>query len=152
MDTLDSDLLDILGMINSELLSTRLDKHASMFVGVIDGRARQLHYAVAGQVPMPALITASGADWLPGKGRPLGLFEQGNWQVMRASLPPSWRLVACSDGVLELLEGDLLQKEARLLQAIDHSRGDLDSLCTELHVDTSGALPDDVTILTLRQG
>ncbi|SHF56076.1 Serine phosphatase RsbU, regulator of sigma subunit [Microbulbifer donghaiensis] len=152
LDTLDSDLLEILSLINRELLSTRLDKHASMFVGVIDGPARQLHYAVAGQVPMPALVTTHGAEWLPGKGRPLGLFEQGDWQVMCAKLPSSWRLVTCSDGVLELLEGDLLQKEEQLLQAINKSRGDLDSLCTALHVDTYEALPDDVTILTLRQG
>lgn len=152
LDTLDSDLLDVLSLVNRELLSTRLDKHASMFVGVVDSRARQLHYAVAGQVPMPALVTDEGAEWLPGKGRPLGLFERGDWSVICAKLPPSWRLVACSDGVLELLQGDLLQRESLLLQAIDRSRGDLDSLCTELHVDTSEALPDDVTILTLRQG
>ncbi|MFI2812290.1 MULTISPECIES: PP2C family protein-serine/threonine phosphatase [Microbulbifer] len=152
LESLDSDLIDILQLINRELLSTRLDKHASMFVGVVDSRARQLHYAVAGQVPMPALVTSSGAEWLPGKGRPLGLFEQGNWQVLHASLPTSWRLVACSDGVLELLQGDLLQREAQLLQKIDESRGDLDSLCAALHVDTSEELPDDVTILTVRQG
>lgn len=152
LDRLDSDLLEILDLINRELLSTRLDKHASMFVGVIDSRARRLHYAVAGQVPMPVLVTEGGVEWLPGKGRPLGLFERGDWQVLCAQLPSSWRLVACSDGVLELLEGDLLQREAKLLQAIDSSRGDLDSLCTALRVDTSEGQPDDITILTLRQG
>lgn len=151
LDAVPGDLLEILQLINRELLSTRLDKHASMFVGVIDSRARKLHYAVAGQVPMPALVTSTGAEWLPGKGRPLGLFEQGNWQVLEASLPASWRLVACSDGVLELLQGDLLQREAKLLQAIDASRGDLDTLCAALHVDTCDDLPDDVTILTVRQ-
>lgn len=152
LQNLNQDLLDVLNLVNSELLSTSLGKHASMFVGVIDSRARQLHYAVAGQVPVPALVTSNGAEWLPGKGRPLGLFQQGNWQVLHATLPPSWRLVACSDGVLELLHGDLLEKEEQLLRAINDSRGDLDSLCTALHVDTFEALPDDVTILTLRQG
>jgi serine phosphatase RsbU (regulator of sigma subunit) len=152
LDTLEKDLLDILTLINGELLSTPLDKHASMFVGVIDSRARQLHYTVAGQVPMPALVTASGAEWLAGKGRPLGLFVHGDWQVSHCNLPSNWRLVACSDGVLELLEGsDLLVREAKLLDAINHSRGDLDSLCAALHVDTAEAPPDDVTILTLRQ-
>ncbi|WP_346839058.1 SpoIIE family protein phosphatase [Microbulbifer sp. SAOS-129_SWC] len=151
LDAIDSDLLDILQLINRELLSTRLDKHASMFVGVIDSRARQLYYAVAGQVPMPALVTAGGVEWLPGKGRPLGLFERGNWQVTHVGLPPEWRLVACSDGVLELLEGDLLERENQLLRIIDESRGDLDSLCAALHLDTSEALPDDATILTLKQ-
>jgi len=152
LDSLEQDLLDVLTLVNQELLSTRLGKHASMCVGVVDSRARQLRYAVAGQVPMPALVTDGGAEWLPGKGRPLGLFEKGDWQVLCASLPPRWRLVACSDGVLDLLEGDLLQKESQLLQAVDRSRGDLDSLCAELEVDASGPLPDDVTILTLGQG
>ncbi|AOS95586.1 Regulator of RpoS [Microbulbifer aggregans] len=151
LDTLHDDLLDILQTINRELLSTRLDKHATMFVGAIDSRARKLHYAVAGQVPTPALVTNQGAEWLPGKGRPLGLFERGNWQVLEATLPSSWSLVACSDGVLELFSGDLLEREQELLSAINASRGDLDSLCSALHVDTSEPLPDDVTILTLRQ-
>ncbi|WP_066966832.1 PP2C family protein-serine/threonine phosphatase [Microbulbifer sp. Q7] len=151
LNTLDSDLTEILEMINSELLATRLDKHASMFVGVVDSRARQLHYAVAGQVPMPALVTSDGARWLAGKGRPLGLFEHGGWEVRHCSLPASWRLVACSDGVLELLTGDLLQREDDLLQLIDRSRGDLDSLCAALKVDTAESFPDDITILTLRQ-
>jgi len=151
LNTLDRDLTDILEMINRELLSTSLDKHASMFVGVVDSRARQLHYAVAGQVPMPALVTSGGAEWLSGKGRPLGLFEHGGWEVRHCSLPASWRLVACSDGVLELLPGDLLQKEDALLQKIDRSRGDLDSLCAALKVDTAESFPDDITILTLRQ-
>ncbi|MFD1215526.1 MULTISPECIES: PP2C family protein-serine/threonine phosphatase [Microbulbifer] len=151
LNSIDDDLIEVLTMINRELLSTKLDKHASMFVGVIDSRARQLHYAVAGQVPMPALVTEEGAHWLSGKGRPLGLFEKGNWVVQQLSLPASWRLVACSDGVLELLSGDLLEREKRLLEKIDHTRGDLDSLCSALKVDTTESFPDDITILTLRQ-
>ncbi len=151
LNTIDKDLTDILEMINAELIGTSLDKHASMFVGVVDSRARQLHYAVAGQVPMPALVTSEGAHWLAGKGRPLGLFHRGGWEVRHCTLPSSWRLVTCSDGVLELLDGDLLQKEAQLLQMIDRSRGDLDSLCAALKVDTAESFPDDITILTLRQ-
>ncbi|WOX04809.1 PP2C family protein-serine/threonine phosphatase [Microbulbifer pacificus] len=151
LNSIDTDITSILEMINRELNSTALDKHASMFVGVVDSRARQLHYAVAGQVPMPALVTSDGARWLTGKGRPLGLFKQGEWEVRHCSLPASWRLVACSDGVLELLSGDLLQKEAKLLEVINRSRGDLDSLCAALKVDTAESFPDDITILTLRQ-
>lgn len=151
LDSIDSDLIEILELINNELRGTHLDKHASMFVGVIDSRARQLHYAVAGQVPMPALVTEEGAHWLTGKGRPLGLFKTGGWEVRHCVLPVSWRLVACSDGVLELLEGDLLKKEADLLAKINQSRGDLDSLCAALKVDTAESFPDDITILTLRQ-
>ncbi|MFA0812507.1 SpoIIE family protein phosphatase [Microbulbifer epialgicus] len=149
LELLGNDLLEILELINRELLSTHMGKHASMFVGVVDTAARQLHYAVAGQIPMPALASNGGADWLPGKGRPLGIFERGDWQVMCAELPSNWRLVVCSDGVLELLQGDLLEKEARLLQLIAGSEGELSSLCQSLKVDTFGALPDDITILTL---
>lgn len=152
LESLGADLLEVLELINRELLSTGMGKHASMFIGVVDTAASQLHYAVAGQIPMPALASAAGADWLPGKGRPLGIFKQGDWQVMRAELPSSWRLVACSDGVLELLEGDLLQKEAQLLALIDTTGGELKALCEGLKVDTFGALPDDITILTLAHG
>lgn len=151
LNSIESDLLEVLSLINNELLNTHLDKHASMFVGVVDSRAHQLHYAVAGQVPMPALVTANGAHWLMGKGRPLGLFKDGRWEVQHCTLPSSWRLVACSDGVLELLSGDLLEKEAQLLEMIDQSRGDLDGLCDALDVDAADSFPDDITILTIKQ-
>ncbi|MCA0899317.1 SpoIIE family protein phosphatase [Microbulbifer agarilyticus] len=151
LDTIDQDITAVLEMINAELVATSLDKHASMFVGVVDSRARQLHYAVAGQVPMPALVTEEGAHWLPGKGRPLGLFHRGGWEVRHLALPACWRLVTCSDGVLELLEGNLLEKEEALLKMIDNSRGDLNSLCAALKVDIAESLPDDIAILTMRQ-
>ncbi|WP_299947040.1 fused response regulator/phosphatase [uncultured Microbulbifer sp.] len=146
---LNADLLEMLDLINRELLSTPMDKHASMFVGVIDTAENQLLYSVAGQIPMPALVTAGDAEWLAGKGRPLGIFERGDWQVMCVELPSNWQLVACSDGVLELLQGNLLEKEARLLQLIAESGGELEQLRKSLKVDTYGALPDDMTILTL---
>lgn len=149
LDSIERDLLDILAMINRELLSIRLEKHASMFAGVIDSHTQQLYYAVAGQLPMPALVSAAGAQWLPGRGRPLGLFDTDDWEAHQYPLPVNWRLVVCSDGVLELLSGDLPYREARLLDLIGSSHGELDTLCSALEVDTVKALPDDISILTL---
>ncbi len=150
-DALEGDLLNTLKMINRELLSAPLQKHASMFAGVIDSHTQQLYYTVAGQLPMPALITATGAEWLPGRGRPLGLFHEGDWEVRRCQLSPNWQLVACSDGVLELLSGDLLHREAQLLDLIGSSRGELNGLCSALKIGDASMLVDDISILTLCQ-
>ncbi|GMG87298.1 PP2C family protein-serine/threonine phosphatase [Biformimicrobium ophioploci] len=148
---LENDLQYLIEFLNRELFEAPLDKHASLFIGVVDTRAQELYYCVGGQLPMPALIDRGKASWLPGKGKPVGLFADGSWEVFRCKLPQHWNLVACSDGVLELLSGDsLMEKEAQLLDLIEESEGSIDTLCRLLKIDRPEEQPDDIAVLRLR--
>lgn len=99
---------------------------------------------------MPVLIGATSAEFLYGKGKPLGIFEDAEWQVNKVRLPPKFSLVVFSDGVLEVLPPqDLIAKEAYLLDLLSNSDGNLESIYSQLKLNEGEAAPDDIAILTI---
>ncbi len=144
----------MLQQINAALMSARLDHHFTCFLGVIDRRTHEMRYVVGGHLPMPVLITGGKASFLPGKGKPVGIFSNPNWTVYSATIPEDGQIVAFSDGVLEIMPGvSLSEKESALLHSIESS-GDVGTsiqrmLGLEEHIDA----PDDIAMLTiLRRG
>jgi sigma-B regulation protein RsbU (phosphoserine phosphatase) len=143
----------MLRQINRELHDTRLSHHLTLFVGVIDTELHQMHYVVAGHLPMPILITAEGAKYLDGRGKPVGIFKDIEWEVYECNLPEQFALVCFSDGVLEIMPDDDLQsKEARLLKLIASSSGGLDSVCNNLVIKDIRDNPDDIAVLSISRG
>lgn len=141
--------------INRELMSTRLNNHLTTFQGTIDSKTHKMRYAVGGHLPMPILVTDEGARYLEGKGKPLGIFSDVEWEVYELDLPARFALVICSDGVLELLDGDSLQqKEALLLDKVSNIGGtmSLDVVCESLALRERSETPDDIAILMVTRG
>ena len=60
--------------INNQLLATGLGKHLTIVAGSLDTETRQLRYVVGAQQPQPILITDKKARYLPGKGKPAGIW------------------------------------------------------------------------------
>ena len=143
----------MLQQINRELHETRLSHHLTLFVGVIDTLTNQMHYVVAGHLPMPILLTDSGAEYLGGRGKPVGIFKEIGWEIYERQLPKKFALVCFSDGVLEILpESDLQEKEARLLKCVAGSSGSLDSVCNTLEIKEIRDNPDDIAVLSITRG
>ncbi len=143
----------MLRQINRELHETRLSHHLTLFVGVIDTQTHKMHYVVAGHLPMPILLTTSGAEYLMGRGKPVGIFKEINWQVYEYQLPEQFALVCFSDGVLEILPPTELQdKEAHLLKLIASSSGSLESVCNTLVIKEIRDNPDDIAVLSITRG
>lgn len=143
----------MLRQINRELHETRLSHHLTLFVGVIDTHTHILHYVVAGHLPMPILLTESGAEYLTGRGKPVGIFKEVSWEVYERQLPEKFALVCFSDGVLENLpQVELQDKEAQLLQLIASSGGSLDSVCNTLVIKEIRDNPDDIAVLSITRG
>lgn len=143
----------MLRQINKELHDTRLSHHLTLFVGVIDTVTDQMHYVVAGHLPMPILLTPDGAHYLPGRGKPVGIFKDVNWEVYACALPSQFALVCFSDGVLEIMpDDDLRAKEAQLLEVVARSSGSLDSVCNTLVIKEIRDNPDDVAVLSISRG
>ncbi|MDZ4262423.1 MAG: SpoIIE family protein phosphatase, partial [Pseudomonadota bacterium] len=143
----------MLRQINRELHETRLSHHLTLFVGVIDTVTHQMHYVVAGHLPMPVLLTEAGAEYLTGRGKPVGIFKEVNWEVYERKLPEKFALVCFSDGVLETLpQTELQDKEAHLLQLIASSGGSLDSVCNTLVIKEIRDNPDDIAVLSISRG
>ncbi|MEZ5567958.1 MAG: hypothetical protein R3E54_06420 [Halioglobus sp.] len=56
-------------------------------------RNNTLRYSVAGHLPLPVLVSADGARYLPGEGSAVGLVEDGVYPEQEIALPrvSCWR-------------------------------------------------------------
>ena len=150
-ESFENDIPGLLEQINNELIKADVGHHLTSFVAVLDTNTDELHYAVAGHLPLPIILSASSATPLAGKGKVLGLFEGAKWQINRLKLPDSFSLVVFSDGILEVLPGEDLQKREQFL--CTHLQGmqpkDVAELEAALPLANIGVVPDDVAMLVL---
>ncbi len=143
---------EILRWLNQELLESQLDRHVTMFLGIIDCQDDRLAYANAGHFPAPVLTEAGEARYLELPGKPLGLFPDARFESASLALPERFRLALFSDGVFEVMQApSLAAKEARLLQAA-REHAELAGLCRELGLAPGLEAPDDVACLLLSRG
>ncbi len=139
--------------INSQLLATGLGKHLTIVAGSLDTETNRLRYVVGAQQPQPILITNGKAEYLPGKGKPAGIFEEASWQVEEISLPDNFAFVLLSDGVFDLIpDKDLAAKEQTLLSYLATGSNDIDSLKEKIFLDYIEDPQDDISVLLLSRG
>ncbi|WP_045860587.1 PP2C family protein-serine/threonine phosphatase [Teredinibacter purpureus] len=155
------DASGLMKLINKEILNSRVGCHLTCFVGIIDTQTHEMRYVVAGHLPLPVLLAGSRAEYVNGKGKPLGMFEDGEWDVSVLQLPEDFSLVIFSDGVLEVLPPpQLIEKESYLLQQLADSQLELsaapakgegvEKLCQVLNLNNLETVPDDIAILKIR--
>jgi len=141
---------DVLGHINRSLISCKLGKHVTMLGGVIDEQDQTLTYSIGGHLPLPVIYADGEAHHLTGKGRPVGLFEDAEYQDQTIPLPERFSLTLCSDGVLDCLQGATLkEKEARLPVLIAEQDGRMQGIMASLGLGPDKTMPDDISVLVL---
>lgn len=139
--------------INQQLLNAELDKHLTIVAGSLDIETRKLRYVVGAHQPSPILIVDGDAQYLPGKGKPAGIFKDATWVVEEIQLPEKFALVLLSDGVFELLPGkEIADKEARLLRYLSNRSVSVKALKKGLFIEGIKDLQDDVSVLLLTGG
>lgn len=139
--------------LNELMADNRLDKHLTVFAGSVNLKTNRLRYSVGAQMPMPILITDDGAEFLPGKGKPLGLFPGGKWEVIERKMPKKYILIAFSDGVLEQLpQKTLEEQEAFLLKKLKNCPADIDKVLPRLGIEDVEGLPDDIAVFMFARG
>lgn len=147
------DAAEWVALINKELIRSKFGCHLTCFVGIIDTKTRRMRYVLGGHLPLPVLMTKGGIGFLPGKGKPVGIFDNARWDVFEATLPADASLVVFSDGVLEILPPkELIAKEQYLLDLLSDTRGDIEQVCQRLGLDQLQDAPDDIAIMTLNTG
>ncbi len=143
--------VDTLHRINSELLDTGLGKHLSIFLGLFDASESKLTYAVGGHHPMPILRCGNKAEFLNGRGMPVGLFPEPMFEQKEITLESEFEIALFSDGVLEMLPQETMNEmEQRLIEAVIETKGAgpqviKDSLLPGI-IDEA---PDDIAIMTI---
>jgi phosphoserine phosphatase RsbU/P len=139
--------------INNQLLATGLGKHLTIVAGSLDTETSKLRYVVGAQQPSPILVTDGRAEFLPGKGKPAGIFEDASWTVQEMSLPESFAFILLSDGVFDLIpDKELADKEQTLLRYLATSSDNIDKLKEALTVDKIEDPQDDISVLLLTRG
>ncbi|OEC32773.1 Serine phosphatase RsbU, regulator of sigma subunit [Pseudomonas cuatrocienegasensis] len=141
---------EVLGHINRGLINCKLGKHVTMLGGVIDEQTNRLTYSIGGHLPLPVLYSQGDASYLTGRGLPVGLFNEAEYNDHEIELPQSFSLTLLSDGILDLLPGDTLkEKETVLPELISRAGGSLDGLRQVLGLANIGDMPDDIALLVL---
>lgn len=152
-DDFQIDAAEWLSMINQELMRSKFGCHLTCFVGILDTETREMRYVLGGHLPLPVLVVDGDATFLPGKGKPVGIFKDATWEVFHATLPEKFSLTVFSDGILEVLPPlDLIGKEQCLLDLMKNSPGDLEGIWSGLGLDKIRDMPDDIAVLTLKAG
>ncbi|MCY4276610.1 MAG: SpoIIE family protein phosphatase [Gammaproteobacteria bacterium] len=145
----------VLHALNQDLLLndiSRIGKHVSMHIGVVDTARKRLRYANAGHFPTLLISDACGTRFLEQAGRPLGLFPEAQFESEAYQLDTSQPLLIAlfSDGVLELMgRQPLPNKEAALKQTAGHCRPSGEEIWDSLEFDASSQCRDDVSFLSL---
>ncbi len=147
----------LLGLLNHQLYeSTPPEKYATLFLGIYDGRSRQLTYSNGGHLP-PILIGRDGAvRRLEAGGTVVGLFDNMTYQEGSVQMHPGEIFVAYSDGVTEPENEFGEFGEQRLIELVRDNR---ERLLPEISQLVTTAVdnwigdreqPDDVTLVLAR--
>ena len=146
---------DMMARLNEEILEFDVDKHLTMFIGLISADRRRLNYCVGGHYPMPVIYQDEQLEYLPGLGSgfPLGLFEAAEYELFRYDLAESFTLMLCSDGVLEVLpNASNVDQQAMFLDVLRVHGCHLSGLLSGLQLDNSQQVPDDIAVLSITGG
>jgi serine phosphatase RsbU (regulator of sigma subunit) len=140
----------VLQRLNRDFCRHNLDKHLTMLYGVIDLEKNSLAYSSGGQFPCPLLFDGEEVQILDCRGRPVGLFDDAEYNDRQVDLPETFDLVLVSDGILELMPADKLQQRYSAL--LSRSKGidlDLDDMTAGLDVLADKHLPDDIALMVI---
>lgn len=142
----------ILGVLNRDLIKSGLDKHVTVFMGILDDNANTLTYSVAGHHPLPILYQHGSAATIPvaRSSFPIGLFDAADYFDEQLSIAEDFALVLFSDGILEVLkQGDYAAKESHLRQVVQDTRGKFEGLKAALSPAKNIQVPDDIAIMSV---
>lgn len=140
-----------LSLLNTDLLRTKLDKHMTVCMGILDSSDMTLEYSIAGHHPLPILYSNDRASFITPRRSsfPVGLVEGAEYFNEKISLPADFALFMFSDGILEHLSGASMgAKEEKLLSVIAMHKGDFKEVKTGLNLHRDIKVPDDIAVLS----
>jgi sigma-B regulation protein RsbU (phosphoserine phosphatase) len=147
----------LLSLLNHQLYeSTPMEKYATLFLGVYDGKSRTLTYSNGGHLP-PIIMSPDGSiHRLQAGGMVVGLFDNLSFEEASIPLKPGDIFLAYSDGVTEP-ENDFGEfGERRLIELVRENQhlslDRISDIVSGAVYDWIGAneQPDDITLVLAR--
>ena len=138
--------------LNKQIMGMNLEKHMTLMAGSLDMCSHSLRYVTAAQLPRPVFIANGDSSFLPGAGKPVGLFESVSWKVNEVQFAKGSALVLFSDGVFDLLsKSHMHEKEDTILSRLADCPQSLDDLRKTFFLSDNDSPQDDVSVLLLRR-
>ena len=81
----------------------------------------------------------------------MGLFKSPIIKTNTVQLPEHFTIFLTSDGLLDILAGDLDTKNASILDTLAENGDSLEKLIKAFKVEEHGSLPDDITFMLIRK-
>jgi serine phosphatase RsbU (regulator of sigma subunit) len=140
-----------LARLDADLMAHRLEKHVTMFFGVLELSSGRLVFGSAGAFPFPFVSSASDVVELECVGRPLNLPGAANFGYGEVVIGPGERLLVASDGVLEL-DGQRTHRETRdRLASLTRSARDIEAVLAGLEIGEPTRPSDDIALLFMQR-
>ena len=141
---------DVLSWANKEIIESELDKHVTMFVGMIDIMKERLQYSVAGHLPMPIMTSKEETYYFEGRALPVGIFEGAEYSNYMVKLPNEFSICLFTDGILEIMPAEsLADKEQKLLEMVENGCHTVEEFKQRLKLEDIKDAPDDIAIMTV---
>ena len=144
---------ELLVKLNSNLLDENLDKHLTIFYGVLDTKENLINFTNCGSFPYPIIHSNNETKLLSANGSmPIGLYRKAEFKVNQIELPESFTLLFASDGVLEILpQENILDKQTYLEKILKRSHENIDNILDTLSITNELMIPDDITFLMIKR-
>lgn len=143
----------LLTRLNEDLVRDNLEKHLTIFYGVVDLQSDALSYSTAGHFPWPVLCDDRSVRVLEHPGVPVGMMPGTRYEEHHTFLSPRMSLAVYSDGLLDTLPQTTLDEKlaylrgyfGRLDVSVERARKDL---C----FGDAAAPADDIALLMIQRG
>lgn len=140
----------LLKQLSDYLYSLKLGKYLTMNYFIIDTIDQTLEYSIGGHYPSPIIFDGKEAQFLPGGGFAVGIFDKASFKSEKMTLPPQYQLTLFSDGIMEILKGkDLTENEAKLLSVLSDGILAPHQLQSAFNIAATQSYPDDIALFTL---
>lgn len=141
--------------LNLLLRARKIFKYLTLLYGVLDLNKNCFNYTIAGHYPNPILLdTQQHAKYLPGKGIPLGILENSQFETYSIPLEINNTIIVFSDGIIKssMLNFAIEDRINYLLELTSRTNADLNAIAQQLNLGfTTNNIKDDIIITTLKR-
>lgn len=142
----------VLKQLSDEILNAKLGKYLTMIYCILDLKNNTIHYSVGGHYPNPILWDGKKSFFLKGGGFAVGIYKNATYQSYKLDLPEQFLMIMLSDGILEMMKGENLEENERILLSIfSNSQVTINKVLTQLGINSERGFPDDITFLLLNK-
>ena len=138
---------DLLAALSNEVYAAKLGKYLTLLYFVFDKQENKLLYSVGGHYPNPILVKDNKAQYMSGKGFPVGIMNNAKYSAEQFTLTEPCQIALFSDGIYEVIEGDFDEKEVRHLDVMANNFQEVDQCISSFNYIDMIERPDDISVM-----